>query len=50
MKNLLINIERKDSKVHFEGVSESNSDSPMQFDFEPPIGEGNGFSGLETLL
>jgi putative redox protein len=50
MKNLSISIERKDLKVHFEGISESNPDSPIQFDFGPPVGDGKGFSGLETLL
>ncbi len=37
-------------KVQFKGVSMSNSERPIQFDFSPPIGDGDGYAGLELLL
>ena len=37
-------------KVQFRGVSELNPDRPVQFDYIPPIGDGDGFAGLELLL
>lgn len=37
-------------KVQFTGVSRSNPDSPITFDFKPPIGDGQGYTGLELLL
>ncbi len=50
MENLLVTITRTDRKVHFEGVSNDNPDIAVPFDFAPPIGEGDGFAGLEMLL
>jgi putative redox protein len=50
MENLLVTITRTDQKVHLEGVSKDNPDTKIPFDFAPPIGEGNGFAGLEMLL
>ncbi|MCE5189718.1 MAG: OsmC family protein [Eubacteriales bacterium] len=50
MDNLLVNIKRIGQKVHFEGVSESNPERMIPFDYIPPIGEGDGFAGLELLL
>lgn len=37
-------------KVKFRGVSISNPDVPVIFDFIPPVGDGQGFNGLELLL
>ncbi len=50
MSNLLVEIKRTNQKVHFEGVSADNQDITIPFDFTPPIGDGNGFAGLELLL
>ncbi|MDP4133240.1 MAG: OsmC family protein [Bacillota bacterium] len=50
MANLQVKIERTNQKVHFNGVSESNQDISIPFDFAPPIGDGKGFAGLELLL
>ncbi|MPM14048.1 hypothetical protein SDC9_60408 [bioreactor metagenome] len=50
MDNLLVTVTRTDLKLHFEGVSKDNEDFSVPFDFAPPIGEGNGFAGLELLL
>ncbi|MBN1630516.1 MAG: OsmC family protein [Thermoleophilia bacterium] len=38
------------NKVQFRGVSETNPDRPVQFDYIPPLGDGDGFAGLELLL
>ena len=37
-------------KVRFTGVSKSNPDRPITFDFRPPLGDGHGFAGLELFL
>ncbi len=37
-------------KVQFTGVSKSNSDRPIAFDYLPPMGDGQGYRGLELLL
>lgn len=37
-------------KVQFTGVSTSNSDRPITFDYAAPIGDGQGYKGLELLL
>jgi putative redox protein len=31
-------------------MSKSNPDRPIAFDFKPPIGDGQGYNGLELLL
>lgn len=36
-------------KVKFKGVSASNTDKPVILDYLPPIGNGEGFAGLELL-
>jgi len=50
MTNLIVKVNRTDNKVHFEGVSDANADISIPFDFAPPLGEGQGFAGLELLL
>lgn len=50
MANLLVNVKRTNQKVHFEGVSITNPDIVIPFDFAPPLGDGQGFGGLELLL
>jgi len=50
MENLVVEIKRTNQKVHFEGVSTSNPDITIPFDFTPPLGDGQGFAGLEMLL
>ncbi|NPV89238.1 MAG: OsmC family protein [Firmicutes bacterium] len=47
---LEVNIRLTDQKVHFTGVSETNPERPVEFDFQPPLGEGQGYKGLELLL
>lgn len=40
----------KNQKVLFEGVSATNPGRPVQIDYLPPAGDGEGFRGLELLL
>lgn len=37
-------------KVLFHGVSKANPDRPVTFDYAPPLGDGQGYNGLELLL
>ena len=37
-------------KIKFTGVSKGNPDQPITFDYKPPIGDGEGYNGLELLL
>jgi putative redox protein len=37
-------------KVKFKGESKSNPDAPVFFDYVPPVGDGEGYNGLELLL
>ena len=50
MANLVVEIKRTNQKVHFEGISEANPNISIPFDYAPPLGDGNGFAGLELLL
>jgi putative redox protein len=45
-----ITVQLKNQKVQFMGVSKSNPDQPITFDYKPPIGDGRGYNGLELLL
>ena len=38
-----------DDKVKFRAVSEGNPDTPVIFDYMPPLGSGEGFAGIEML-
>lgn len=50
MADLSAQIVWKNRKLQFEGVSANNPDRPLLFDFSPPLGDGDGFAGLELLL
>ena len=45
-----VTVDLTNEKVQFTGVSKSNSDRPIIFDFRPPLGDGQGYNGLELLL
>ncbi len=40
----------RNQKVQFEGMSRDNPDHPIVFDYVPPVGDGQGYKGLELLL
>lgn len=43
-------VELINQKVQFRGVSKANPDQPIIMDYIPPIGDGQGYAGLELLL
>jgi putative redox protein len=45
-----VTVHLKGRKVQFTGVSKSNPDHSITFDYKPPIGDGQGYNGLELLL
>jgi putative redox protein len=45
-----VTVQLTNDKVQFTGVSKSNPDRPVQFDYKAPIGDGQGYNGLELLL
>jgi putative redox protein len=47
-RNLEVKGKLIDDKVQFTATARDNP--PVQFDFFPPIGTGNGYTGLEGLL
>ena len=47
-EQLEITVNLTNQKVQFIGVSKSNS--PITFDYGPPLGDGQGYTGLEMLL
>ena len=50
MADLNVEITRTNRKVHFEGGSDANPERRIPLDLAPPLGDGNGFAGLELLL
>lgn len=48
--NFKAGIALKNQKLKFKGVSESNSTRSIAFDYSEPLGDGDGFRGLELLL
>lgn len=45
-----VTVRLTNQKIKFTGVSEANPDQPVTFDYKPPIGDGEGYNGLELLL
>jgi len=45
-----VRVRLTNEKVQFTGVSTGNPDRAIPFDYKPPIGDGQGFNGLELLL
>ena len=50
MDNIVINLKRTAGNVHFEAVSADHPQISVPFDFHPPLGTGDGLSGLEALV
>jgi len=44
-----INLNLANEKVKFTAVSSTNPEHPITMDYLPPIGDGEGFLGLELL-
>lgn len=47
---LEISLSLTNEKVQFVGVSQTNSNNPVTFDYLPPIGDGKGYRGLDLLI
>jgi putative redox protein len=47
-EQLEVTVNLTNQKVQFTGVSRSNP--PITFDYDPPLGDGQGYTGLEMLL
>jgi putative redox protein len=45
-----VSVNLINDKVRFNGISKSNPEHTITFDFRPPIGDGQGYNGLELLL
>jgi putative redox protein len=45
-----VTVNLTNDKVQFTGISKSNPTRPIAFDYKPPIGDGQGYNGLELLL
>jgi putative redox protein len=45
-----VTIHLTNQKIRLTGVSKANPDCPIIFDYKPPIGDGQGYNGLELLL
>lgn len=43
-------LELTDQKVNFKAVSKLHPEDPVSFDYPPPLGNGDGFLGLEMLV
>ncbi|OQB12592.1 MAG: OsmC-like protein [Firmicutes bacterium ADurb.Bin193] len=50
MAPLEISLELTDQKVGFRSISKTNPDTPVMIDYSPPLGDGQGFLGLELLV
>ena len=50
MDNLNVDFKLENQKVQFSAVSRNNPERPVLLDYVPPIGDGQGFAGLELLL
>ena len=47
-EQLEVTVNLTNRKVQFTGISRSNP--PITFDYDPPLGDGQGYTGLEMLL
>jgi putative redox protein len=50
MNELNAHIKLVNEKVRFSAVSDANPGRPLTLDYVPPVGDGQGFAGLELLL
>ncbi len=50
MDNLCVDFKLLNQKVQFSAISRTNPERPLTLDYVPPIGDGQGFAGLELLL
>ena len=47
-QELKVTVDLANQKVRFTGAARANP--PVTFDYDPPLGDGQGYTGLEMLL
>ncbi|MBP1762036.1 MAG: putative redox protein, regulator of disulfide bond formation [Firmicutes bacterium] len=47
---VIVQMELVNQKIKFSGISKTNPDTPVAIDYVPPLGDGEGFLGLELLV
>ena len=50
LDNKEVSVKLINQKIQFSAVSSANPDHPIIADVQPPIGDGQGFGGLELML
>lgn len=45
-----VTVSLTNDKLQLTGISGSNPDHPVVFDYYPPLGDGKGYNGLALLL
>ena len=50
MEHIVVDLKRTSGNVHFEAVSADHPAITIPFDYTPPLGSGDGLSGLEALV
>ncbi len=45
-----VTVNLTNQKVQFIGVSKCHPERPVSFDYKAPLGDGQGYNGLELLL
>lgn len=50
MSAVEIKLELVNEKIKFIGTSSTNKETPITMDYVPPLGDGEGFLGLELLV
>ena len=50
MHNLYVDARLINDKVRLSAVSRAHPDDPVVMDYVPPLGDGQGFGGIELLL
>jgi putative redox protein len=50
MDSLCVDFKLINRKVQFSAVSRLSPERPLTMDYVPPVGDGQGFAGLELLL
>lgn len=50
MEHIIVDLKRTSGNVHFEAISADHPTLSIPFDYTPPLGSGDGLSGLEALV
>ena len=50
MEHIKVDLKRTSGNVHFDLISADHPTLSIPFDYTPPLGSGDGLSGLEALV